>query len=215
MVKMESDIKKKINEFVKAANKVGYYKLLNCSSGNMSQRLDEKKMLMSKSGSWLEELNENEVSICEIESGKVLNDIKPTVENVFHRGILNNREDVNTVLHFQSPYATIIACSCKSYFNFNVIAEVPIYIGSIDTVPYLVPGSIELAEAVINSAKTNNLIIMKNHGLVAVGKDYNDVIQKAKFFELACEIMIKSNGQVNYLTEADVENLNKYILKKT
>lgn len=215
MVKMESDIKKNISEFVKAAHMVGRYNLLNCSSGNMSQRLPDGKIMLSKSGSWLAELDQDEISICEVETGNILNDVKPTVENVFHRGIFNQREDVNTILHFQSPYATIIACSCKSYFNFNVIAEIPLYIRNIETVPYLVPGSAELAEAVINATKESDLVIMKNHGLVAVGKDYRDVIQKAKFFELACEIMINSNGQVNYLSDVDIENLDKYILKKS
>ncbi|MFA8342732.1 MAG: class II aldolase/adducin family protein, partial [Rhodothermaceae bacterium] len=198
---MESSIKKSINEFVNAAKMVGRYGLLNCSSGNMSQRLSDDKVLLSKSGSWLAELTDEEVSLCELSSGEILNDKKPTVENLFHRGIMEQREDVNTILHFQSPYATIIACSCKSYFNFNVIAEIPLYIGNIETVPYLVPGSAELADAVVNAAKESDMIIMKNHGLVTVGKDYRDVIQKARFFELACEIMINSNGQVNYLSE--------------
>ena len=212
---MKSDINKNIDEFVKAAQMVGRYQLLNCSSGNMSQRLSDGQVMLSKSGSWLGELTDEEISICDIETGDILNDVKPTVENVFHRGILQQREDVNTILHFQSPYATIIACSCKSYFNFNVIAEVPLYIGNIETVPYLVPGSVELAEAVIDAASESNLVIMKNHGLVAIGKDYRDVIQKAKFFELACEIMINSNGQVNYLTDEDIADLDKYILKKS
>lgn len=212
---MESDIKKKIDEFVDAANMVGRYKLINCSSGNMSQRLPENKIMLSKSGGWLAELTNDEVSLCDLDSGNILNDVKPTVENVFHRGIMKLREDVNTVLHFQSPYATIIACSCKSYFNFNVIAEIPLYIGKIETIPYIVPGSIQLAEAVINATEKSNLVIMKNHGLVAVGKDYRDVIQKAKFFELACEVMINSNGQVNYLSDEDIADLDKYILNKS
>jgi len=212
---MEPSIKKNIEEFVKAAKMVGYYNLLNCSSGNLSQRISDGKILLSKSGSWLAEITDEEVSLCELASGKILNDVKPTVENLFHRGIMKQRDDVNTILHFQSPYATIIACSCKDYFNFNVIAEIPLYIGNIGTVPYLVPGSAELAAAVINATKESDMVIMRNHGLVAVGKDYRDVIQKAKFFELACEIMINSNGQVNYLNDEDISDLDKYILKKS
>jgi len=212
---MEPSIKKNIEEFVKAAKMVGYYNLLNCSSGNLSQRISDGKILLSKSGSWLAEITDEEVSLCELASGKILNDVKPTVENLFHRGIMKQRDDVNTILHFQSPYATIIACSCKNYFNFNVIAEIPLYIGNIGTVPYLVPGSAELAAAVINATKESDMVIMRNHGLVAVGKDYRDVIQKAKFFELACEIMINSNGQVNYLNDEDISDLDKYILKKS
>jgi ribulose-5-phosphate 4-epimerase/fuculose-1-phosphate aldolase len=34
------------------------------------------------------------------------------------------------------------------------------------------------------------MVIMKNHGLVTVGRDYDDAIQKAGFFELACQVLL-------------------------
>ena len=36
----------------------------------------------------------------------------------------------------------------------------------------------------------SHLAILKNHGLVTVGRDFNDTIQKAVFFELACRILL-------------------------
>lgn len=208
------DYSKEKLEFISAAQRAAAMNLLRCSSGNLSLRVDEDILILSKSGSWLGELTEQEISVCKISSGEILNKVKPTVEDVFHRGIMSIRPEVNVVLHFQSPNATSIACSSVKYRDFNIIAEVPIYIGEIATVPYILPGSVELATAVINATQKSDLIIMKNHGLVAVGKDLKEVIQKAAFFELACEILIKSDGQINYLSETDIADLNKYILKK-
>jgi len=49
-----------------------------------------------------------------------------------------------------------------------------------------------LAEAVADAFKDpqTHLAILKNHGLVTVGKDFNDAIQKAVFFEMACRILL-------------------------
>mgnify|MGYP002544867892 CR=1 FL=1 len=72
----------------------------------------------------------------------------------FHLGVLRERPDVNVVLHFQSPYATAVACMQETPKDFNVTAEVPCHVGSeIPVIPYFRPGSKELAEAVIAGMK--------------------------------------------------------------
>ena len=63
--------------------------------------------------------------------------------------------------------------------------------GPIATVPYFAPGSEALSAAVVAKVATHDLILLRNHGPVVVGKDIDDVIQKAIFFELACRILIQ------------------------
>jgi ribulose-5-phosphate 4-epimerase/fuculose-1-phosphate aldolase len=52
--------------------------------------------------------------------------------------------------------------------------------------------STELAEAVAHAFKDpqTHLAILKNHGLVSVGEDFNDAIQKAAFFEMVCRTLL-------------------------
>jgi ribulose-5-phosphate 4-epimerase/fuculose-1-phosphate aldolase len=178
--------------FVAACHKVAEYGLVSCSSGNLSWRTGPETALLSASGSWLGELTQEQVAVCDINTGKSANGVKATCESVYHLGILKNRPDVNVVLHFQSPYATAIACGETENFNFNLIIEVPVYIGTPAIVPYLPPGSGELARAVIDAFKRpkTHLAILRNHGLVSVGTDFDDAIQKAVFFELACRILL-------------------------
>ncbi|MBN1124347.1 MAG: class II aldolase/adducin family protein [Sedimentisphaerales bacterium] len=180
----------KMKAFVEACHKVGRYGLVQCSSGNLSWRIGDGLALLSASRSWLPELTEQQVSICRIETNEWFNDVKPTCETVFHLGILKQRLDQNIVLHFQSPYATAIACGEPTDYDFNVIIEVPVYIGIPAIVEYLPPGSPELAQATIDAMREHDMIILRNHGLVTVGRDFNDAIQKATFFELACQILL-------------------------
>lgn len=181
-----------IMEFVAAGRKAAAFGLVQCSSGNLSRRIAPDTALLSASGSWLGELTADEVAVCQIDSGRCLNSKKPTCECVFHLGILKNRPEVNVVLHFQSPYATAIACGQPQDHNYNMTIEMPVYIGTPAVVPYLPPGSAQLAQAVTDAFRDpqTTLVILKNHGLVTIGKTFNDAIQKAVFFEMTCKILL-------------------------
>ena len=177
-------------QFIASAHKVAQYDLVKCSSGNLSWRLDKTIAAVTASRSWLGELTADQIAVCDIKTGKCLNGKTPTVEHAFHLGILRNRPEINVVLHFQSPYATAIACAKKNDHNFNVIVEIPCYIGTPAVVDYFPPGSVELADATIAAMKNSEMAILRNHGLVTVGKTFNDAVQKAVFFELACQIIL-------------------------
>ena len=166
----------------------------------MSCRLDDETVAVSARGAWLGEMTVDDVAICRLADGKSINDRQPTAENGFHMGILRERANANVVLHFQSPFATAIACGSQNVYNFNVIPELPIYIGEVGFVEYLPPGTKELADAVVLAMRDHNLVICRNHGQVAVGGDFKDVIQKAGFFELACEILLRQD-KPRFITE--------------
>jgi ribulose-5-phosphate 4-epimerase/fuculose-1-phosphate aldolase len=179
-----------------ACRKAASFELFKCSSGNMSWRIDDSHMAVTATRSWLGELTCEQVALCRLSDGECLNGVKPTVEARFHAGILRCRREMNVVLHFQSSYATAIACGDVSSYNFNVIPEIPFYIGKIGIVPFLPPGTEELATAVIEQMKTHNLAVMRNHGLVTAARDFNMAIQNAVFFELACSVLLTQPNPV-------------------
>ena len=190
-----------------ACHKAASHGLLRYSSGNLSWRVGDGRMLVTRTRSWLGRLTEDDIAVCAIEDGASLNGVKPTVEVRFHAGILRTRPDVNVVLHYQSPCATALACQKKTRVNYNVIPEIPFYIGPVGQVPYLPPGSPELADAVTAAMATHDLAMMVNHGQVTVARDFDHAIQNAGFFELACEIILVSGNNVNALSAKAVRQL--------
>ncbi|HHT9109484.1 MAG TPA: class II aldolase/adducin family protein [Candidatus Wunengus sp. YC63] len=204
---------KHLEEFVAGCHRVASYGLVRSSSGNLSWRVNEEYMLITATRSWMGELTREQIAICRISDGSVLNEKKPSAENGFHFGILRERSDVNVVLHFQSPYATAVACSGRDYNNFSVIPEIPYYLGHVAIVSYLNPGSNELAREVVSSMKEHDLVILKNHGQVTVGKNFDEVIQKATFFELACEIILQAGDKVQFLSQDAIDYLRHIYLK--
>lgn len=203
-----------IEKFIAEAHRVGDAGLTVCSSGNISWRVGDE-VLLSGTGSWVPSLPKEKVAICKLETGEVLNGVKPSMECGFHLGVLHERPDVNVVLHFQSPYATAVACMQETPKDFNVTAEVPCHVGSeIPVIPYFRPGSKELAEAVIAGMKEHNSVLLRKHGQVVCGKDFDQAFERAMFFEMACRIIVLSNGNYTTLSKEEIDDLETYILGK-
>ena len=203
------------DRFLAQAHRIGDAGLTLCSSGNLSWRIGDEA-LVSGTGSWVPALRRENIALCDIASGQVKNGIRPSMESGFHLGILRERPDVNVVLHFQSEFATAVACMKVIPSDFNVTAEIPCHVGSeIPVIPYFRPGSPELAEHVVAVMKNHDSILLRKHGQVVCGKDFDEVFERAVFFEMACRIIILTRGEFITLSKDEISDLETYVLGKT
>jgi ribulose-5-phosphate 4-epimerase/fuculose-1-phosphate aldolase len=202
---MKSVSKEIVDCFVRACREAAGCGLMRCSSGNLSMRVDGDRLLVKASRSWMARVTPDDVSLCRLSDGALLEGRTPSVEIGFHSGILRARPDVNVVMHFQSPCATALACHRPESIDYFVIPEIPLYVGPVARVPYLPPGSPELARAVTDAMGTHDMVVMGNHGLVTVAGDVDHAIQNAMFFELASEIILRSGDRAVPLPGKDAQ----------
>lgn len=206
--------KKEINQtygkFAKWANRIGKAGMVKCSSGNMSHRFDEETVLVSESGKWLANLKPDQIVKVSLTEGTTIEGNKPTGELPLHLAVLQRNNRINTVLHCQMPAATTLACRISSEINYNVIIEVPIYIGEVKHLPFIMPGSYELGDAVGNASLQSSVIQLQNHGQIITGKNFKEVYQKALFFELACQIILSNNFNYQSLSPDQCSQLHGY-----
>jgi ribulose-5-phosphate 4-epimerase/fuculose-1-phosphate aldolase len=64
---------KHLEEFVTACHRVASYGLVRSSSGNLSWRVNEEYMLITATRSWMGEMSKEQIAICRISDGAVLN----------------------------------------------------------------------------------------------------------------------------------------------
>jgi ribulose-5-phosphate 4-epimerase/fuculose-1-phosphate aldolase len=190
---------KEIDEFTAACHEVARHNLVRCSSGNLSCRLKDGLVLIKASRAWMANATRADVCVCRLSDGRILHGNKPSAEVDLHLATLRNRPDCNIVLHFQTPFATTIACRRGPAPNYNILPEIPFYIGPVASVPYFPPGSPRLAKAVSEALKRHNLVQMLNHGQAVTAVDFAHAIQDAAFFELACEIIVRNNSRTRKL----------------
>ncbi|HEX2015027.1 MAG TPA: class II aldolase/adducin family protein, partial [Nitrososphaera sp.] len=104
-----------------------------------------------------------------LESGRILGRNTPSIELEMHRRIYLERPDVNAIVHTHSPFT--IGVSISSNF-VHILEEAEIVVGVPATIVNRPSGSKALAESVAREfRKGAHAVIVKNHGVVTVGKD--------------------------------------------
>ncbi len=190
-----------VSRFLEACHDIARCRLVRCNSGNLSQRLDDQRLLITTSRSRMENASADDLCLCNLSDGSPLTGKKPSVEVGFHAGILRTRPEINVVLHFQTPCATALASRDSQNLNYFVIPEVPYYIGPVARIPYLAPGSQELAKAVTEAMRQHDMVTISNHGQVTAARDLTQAVQNAEFFELACEIIVHGADKITPLPD--------------
>ncbi len=200
--------------FTAAAHRVATQGLVLGGSGNLSWRVSRDRMLITTTGAWMSKLSRKTVAVCRINDAATLDGNIPSKEIGFHTGIMRERANVNVVLHCNSAWATAIACREPPIRDFNVIPEIPYYIGPVAAVPFLAPGSDQLAQSVISAMREHELAILRNHGQVVLGKDFDEALARAAYFELACHIILATGGNVQHLSKSAVADLRHAVKAK-
>jgi L-fuculose-phosphate aldolase len=207
-----------LDELVEAAREARREGLVVSTSGNISARVDEDRVVISAARSRLGQLRREDLLIVDLKDGSVLEcrdaSSRPSRETPLHLAVYRSLESVRSVLHFQSLAATVFACRQRPPTDFNFIPEVPVYLRRVEAVPFFPPGSAELAGAVTAALTTEDARVVQlcGHGQVAVGEDPRQVVERGAFFELACRMALLSETRepLRRYSRRELEILNAY-----
>ena len=158
-------------------------------SGNISIRKGDR-IFITPSSKLKDELKPEEISCINL-SGKVLNSIQPSSEYRMHIQIYKERDDVSAIIHAH-PTFVLIYTECGLNINYYTV-EFKKLIKKPEYVKYEEPASVELARSVAKAVKKSDLVILKGHGVVAVGKD----LSSARAIVEDCENLFKINYFLN------------------
>ena len=96
------------------------------------------------------------------------------------------------VIHAHPPHILALYTAGLT-LNDSPLSELRSYISRIGEVPYLKPGSAELAEAVASEvAKGSDLVVLRNHGAVAVGQTLPEALNKLEVAEDVAKVILLS-----------------------
>jgi ribulose-5-phosphate 4-epimerase/fuculose-1-phosphate aldolase len=177
--------------------------------GNVSARIGDK-FFITPSGHSLRGVNPNLLVTLD-KKGRVLDGSVPTKDMEVHMGILGIRPDINVVCHVHGAF--IIAASALMEPGPDVLPPITpgfaYFAYPLTMVPFRVPGTGEFAKAAIEqfSDPTCRALLLQNHGLLAVGKNFEEAVNVAEEIDEAARIYLMTGGKGKAISSEDVRKI--------
>ncbi|OYT62202.1 MAG: hypothetical protein B6U69_02225 [Thermofilum sp. ex4484_15] len=114
--------------------------------------------------------------------GKIIQGSKPSREWRMHVAIYRSRVDIYSIVHAHNPLTVGLY---SSQGLEGMIMEFLKGLTKVSIVPELPAGSKELASAVAEASKEADLIILRGHGIVSLGKSPLEALNKVEVLEMA------------------------------
>ena len=177
-------MKNEREQLLKIAQKLIETGLNKGTAGNASVRLKDG-FLVTPSGMAVEYMTAASMVKMQFD-GSFETDKIPSSEWRFHRDILNNRPDINAVIHTHSMFATTLACLHKDIPPFHYMIAV-VGADTIRCAPYALFGSQALSDNALAALIDRKACLLANHGMICLGKDLEDALAVAVEVENLCE----------------------------
>ncbi len=133
-------------------------------SGNISVRLDKDTILITATGTFLGDLAQDDIIKIKLATGESETGVRPSSEFPLHSLVYKNFPQ-QAVIHCHPPLinAYFAVCDCLKALTF----ETTFYLGEVPVVAQDTP-TVTKPQEVIDALKRNNLVVLKNHGAVAI-----------------------------------------------
>ena len=195
-------------ELVEACHKVYEKGFVVAFDGNLSARIDENRILITRSG-----INKGDITLQDIltidnEGNLIEGEGKVSTEAKLHLKVYNSRPEINSVIHCHPIYTTAIAASMEEFPN-NIFPEVILTLGKVPICKYATPSTKGLAESLNPYVDFADVMLLSNHGAVAVGENIKSAYYRMEKLEHVSKTIsiAKSMGNIKTLSEDEIMEL--------
>ena len=161
------DIKRKVLEISKVSYQEG---LFAGTSGNLSFYDKEKQLVViTPSSVRYNTMEIDDLVVLDMDGNIVEGKNRPSSEWKMHLAMYKNRDDVYSVFHTHSPYATSFAVA-RQKIPVILIEMVPFIGGDIPVADMAMPGTEEMGIYALKVMNDRNACLLSNHGVLTIGK---------------------------------------------
>ncbi len=180
------------------------------TSGNLSVRLDECRILITPTGVSKGDMKPEDPAVISPTGQHRFGRKNSSSEAQMHLLIYRLRPDVKAVVHAHPPKATAFACAGIA-LDQPIASEFSQALGSVPLAKYGTPGTPDLAAAMAYLVPHHSALLMGNHGVVTYGQDLFDAHGKIELIEHFAEIVLGTlvAGRQNLLAPAELRRLNE------
>ena len=182
------------------------------SSGNISVRCDDGKLLVTPTESCLGRLDPVRISLLDT-NGVLLSGDKPTKEMPLHTAFYESRSKAGAIVHLHSSHSVALSTlPVEDTANFlpPLTAYSIMRLGKVALLPYFRPGDRAVAQAITDLGGRHSAVMLAKHGPVVAGKDLEEAVFAIEELEETSKLALMLRGMPAIgLDQAQVQDIVK------
>jgi L-ribulose-5-phosphate 4-epimerase len=185
--------------------------LVAWTSGNLSARVPgEELMVIKPSGVAYDDLTPESMVVCDLHGSLVEGGLAPSSDSATHGYIYRALLEVGGIAHTHSAYATAWAVHGEP-IPCVLTAMADEFGGPIPVGPFALIGDEEIGRGVVETLESHrsSAVLMRGHGVFALGGDPREAVKSAVMCEEAARIvhLARSLGPVESLDPDSIDAL--------
>jgi L-fuculose-phosphate aldolase len=198
--------RKEVARFMRRLYRQG---LTTTSGGNISFRVSDEAILITPSATDKGQMRWKEVGIMSMDGSNLTPALKPSIESEMHLGIYRSK-NVKTIVHAHPVFATAFTATRRK-IDTALTAEACAILGDPLLVPYALMGTAGLAAVVADSVSKSDILLLENHGILAVGETLLQAFDRIEVLENAARMTVITGltGRKSPLTKARIEEIKR------
>jgi len=175
-------------ELVEIGRRLGERGLIAGSDGNISVKCADGRILVTPSGLNKGRMRPEDLVVVD-ESGRPIEGGRTaSSELLMHLFAYARRPEIRAVVHAHPPYSTAFAVAGKGLPG-DILPEVVVFVGEIPLAAYAPPGTESVPAALEPFVAGHNAILMRNHGLLTLGRTLEEAYNRHETVEHYARIL--------------------------
>jgi ribulose-5-phosphate 4-epimerase/fuculose-1-phosphate aldolase len=172
------------------------------SSGNISARLEDGRLLVTPTGSCFGRLDPGRLSV--LDDGAHVSGDAPTKEVALHAAFYDTRP-TGAVVHLHSCHSVALSVLPDTDPD-NMLPPITAYgvmkLGKVKLLPYFMPGDPAMGDAIRGLAGKRSAVVLAHHGPVVAGKDIEAACYAMEELEETAKLAMMTRGMGARLLDA-------------
>ncbi len=185
-----TDLNELRNETAKTMRRLVTRGLTTTTGGNVSARAESGAICITPSQIDKEFITADQIGIISQDSVYLEEGLKLSMETAMHQMVYRRRPEVRAVVHAHPPWATSFTASASEKLKTDLIAETWALLGNPVWVPYALMGTGDLADRVGEAIGKGDVLLLENHGVIAVGTCLWQAFSRLEALEEAAKISV-------------------------